>query len=287
MVRDITQQVQHEQQRQKVEEDRQRARRLESLGTLAGGIAHELNSPIQFLGDNNEFLGGAFADLRAALEALRDTAPSAVYAPVAGRFDLDYLFDEIPEAIAQSRIGLERIAEIILATRRFLHPALATMEDNDINRIVETAVLLSKNQWRYAADLQMSLAPDLPRVRSNAGELNQVLINLIANAVHAIEDKGQGMGRIEIATRPVPDAVEIAVSDSGIGIAPHLREKVFDLFFTTKAPGRGTGQGLPLVHAVVTQTHGGRIVFDSEPGQGTCFRITLPCAGPVRHAAAT
>lgn len=284
MVRDITQRLRQERRQREAEEGQRRAQRLESLGTLAGGIAHELNSPIQFLTDNTDFLRGAFADLSAAFAELQLAAPAEQAERIAARHDLRYLFDEVPRAVAQSRIGLDRIAEIVLATRRFLHPAGTAMEDNDLNQIVRTAVLLSKSQWRYVADLELDLAADLPPVRSNAGELNQVLLNLIVNAVHAIEDKGGGMGRIAIATRAGSEGVECSVADTGIGIAPDLREKVFDLFFTTKAPGRGTGQGLPLVHSIVTQIHGGRIVFDSAPGQGTVFRFTLPVAG-VAHGA--
>lgn len=288
MVRDITQQVLHERRRQEVEADKRRAQRLESLGTLAGGIAHELNSPIQFLTDNNHFLRSAFSDLAAAVAELRAAVPPERYAEIAKRFELGFLTDEIPQAVAQSRSGLERIAEIVLATRRFLHPATAAMEDNDLNQVVQSAVLLSRNQWRYVADLELDLAADLPRVRSNAGELNQVLVNLIVNAVHAIEDKGGGMGKIVIATRRGPEGVECSVSDSGIGIAPELREKIFDLFFTTKAPGRGTGQGLALVHSIVTQVHGGRIGFESEPVKGTTFRFTLPVvAAPTGRAASS
>jgi PAS domain S-box-containing protein len=285
MVRDVTQKLQQERRQREAEENHRRAQRLESLGTLAGGIAHELNSPIQFLTDNSDFLRGAFADLAAAVAELQLAAPAEQVERIAARHDLRYLFDEVPRAVAQSRIGLDRIAEIVLATRRFLHPAGAAMEDNDLNQIVRTAVLLSKNQWRYVAELELDLAGDLPVVRSNAGELNQVLLNLIVNAVHAIEDRGGGMGRITIATRAVSDGVECSVSDTGTGIASELREKVFDLFFTTKAPGRGTGQGLALVHSIVTQIHGGRIVFDSAPGQGTVFRFTLPVAGAAPEAA--
>jgi PAS domain S-box-containing protein len=286
MVRDITQQVLHERRRQEVEADKRRAQRLESLGTLAGGIAHELNSPIQFLTDNTDFLRNAFADMAATIAELRAAVPMERYAEIEARFELGFLLAEIPQAVAQSRSGLERIADIVQATRRFLHPASAAMEDNDINQIVQTAVLLSRNQWRYVADLDLELAADLPRARSNAGELNQVLLNLIVNAVHAIEDRGGGMGRILISTRRAADGVECSVSDSGIGIAPELREKVFDLFFTTKGPGRGTGQGLALVHSIVTQVHGGRIGFESEPGNGTTFRFTLPATPAARDGEA-
>lgn len=287
MVRDITQRTIQEQRRRKLEDDLRRAQRLESLGTMAGGIAHELNTPIQFVTDNTNFLGDAFKDLAAAIAALKDGVPPEIYEATAKQFDLDYLFEEAPKAIEQSREGLKRVAEIVLAIKRFSHPTSAGKEDNDLNQIIQTTVLVSKNQWKYVAELELELANDLPRVKSNAGELNQVLLNLIVNAAHAIEDKGAGagMGKIRIVTRSVPGGVECSVSDSGVGIKPELRDKIFDLFFTTKAPGRGTGQGLALVHSIVTQSHGGRIAVESEPGRGTTFTFSLPTGETATPAA--
>ncbi|MBM3515393.1 MAG: PAS domain S-box protein [Alphaproteobacteria bacterium] len=281
MVRDVTHRTLQEQRRLKLEDDLRRAQRLESLGTMAGGIAHELNTPIQFIIDNTNFLGDAFKDMAGAIDALKTEVSPDKCDEILGQFDLAYLTEEIPNAIEQSREGLKRVAEIVLAIKRFSHPATAAKEDNDLNQIIQTTVLVSKNQWKYVSELDLELATDLPRVKSNAGELNQVLLNLIVNAAHAIEDKGtaSGMGKIRIATRAVPGAVECSVSDSGVGIKPELRDKIFDLFFTTKAPGRGTGQGLALVHSIVTQSHGGRIAVDSELGKGTTLTFALPTGG--------
>jgi len=281
MVRDITNRVIQEQRRRQLESQLSQAQRLESLGTMAGGIAHELNTPIQFVTDNTKFLADAFKDLRAALDAMRAHAGAENAKTAAAEFDLDYLDQEVPQAISQSLEGLGRIAEIVLAVKRFSHPVGTNKEDNDINEIVRTAAMVSKNQWKYVADLDLNLAPDLPRVRSNAGELNQVFLNLIVNAAHAIEDNGGAAqkGMITVTTRAVSEGVEIRIIDTGAGIKPEIKDRIFDLFFTTKAPGRGTGQGLSLVHAFVTKNHGGTVDVLSEPGQGATFIVTLPVAG--------
>lgn len=281
MVRDITARVIQEERRKLLESQLSQAQRLESLGTMAGGIAHELNTPIQFVTDNTKFLADAFKDLRAAVAALTERVGQDEAAGVAAQFDLDYLDQEIPQAITQSLEGLARIAEIVLAVKRFSHPVGTNKEDNDLNEIVRTAAMVSKNQWKYLADLDFDLAPNLPLVRSNAGELNQVFLNLIVNAAHAIEDNGGATqkGNITLTTRAVAEGVEVRIADNGAGIKPEIRDRIFDLFFTTKAPGRGTGQGLSLVHAFVTKNHGGAVDLESEPGQGATFIVTLPAAG--------
>jgi len=274
VVRDRTENV-------RLEERLRQAQKLESLGTIAGGIAHELNTPIQFVTDNTKFLADAFKDLRAAVAALVDQIGKEKAAVVVERFDLTYLDEEVPQAIDQSLEGLSRIAEIVLAVKRFSHPAGTEKEDNDLNEIVRTAALVSKNQWKYVADLVLNLEPNLPRVCCHAGELNQVFLNLIVNAAHAIEDNGGATqkGKISVTTRSVPGGVEVLVADTGAGIKPEIKDRIFDMFFTTKAPGRGTGQGLSLVHSIVSQNHGGTISVQSEPNQGATFSVMLPAAG--------
>jgi len=280
MVRDITGRVMQEERRKQLESQLSQAQRLESLGTMAGGIAHELNTPIQFVTDNTKFLADAFKDLRAAAATLSEHVGKDEAAAVAAQFDLNYLDHEVPQAITQSLEGLTRIAEIVLAVKRFSHPAGTNKEDNDLNEIVRTAAMVTKNQWKYVADLDLDLEPNLPLVRSNAGELNQVFLNLIVNAAHAIEDNGGASqkGKITLTTRAIPEGVEVRITDTGAGIKPEIKDRVFDLFFTTKAPGRGTGQGLSLVHAFVAKNHGGMVEVESEPGQGATFIVTLPAA---------
>jgi len=289
MVRDITGRVIQEERRKQLESQLSQAQRLESLGTMAGGIAHELNTPIQFVTDNTKFLADAFNDLMGAAAALTERVGPDEAEAVAAQFDMRYLNQEIPQAINQSLEGLARIAEIVLAVKRFSHPVGTNKEDNDLNEIVRTAAMVSKNQWKYVADLELNLEPNLPLVRSNAGELNQVFLNLIVNAAHAIEDSGGASqkGKIAITTRVVPEGVEVRIVDTGAGIKPEIKDRIFDLFFTTKAPGRGTGQGLSLVHAFVAKNHGGSVGVQSEPGQGAAFIVTLPAVGTLSGSPGT
>jgi len=277
IVRDVTQRAEIEKRKQELEDELRQVHRLESLGTMAGGIAHELNTPIQFVSDNMRFLGEAFADIQKALSAYAALAPAEAAARVLEENDLEFLAGEIPAAIRQSEEGLARVAEIVLAIKRFSHPAGDAKENNDLNQIIVTTATVSKNQWKYVADLDLDLDPNLPPVKSNAGELNQVLINLIVNAAHAIEDRGDKAhkGKITITTRLVGNAVACSVADTGMGIPAKNRDRIFDLFFTTKAPGRGTGQGLSLVHNIILH-HGGRITVDSDVGRGSRFIFILP-----------
>jgi two-component system NtrC family sensor kinase len=275
--RDVSARTEIERQKKSLEKELEQAHRLESLGTLAGGIAHELNTPIQFVSDNMRFLGDAFAEVQRALaQYALITAPSE-NERIVKENDLAFLLEEAPNAVKQSLEGLERAADIVLAVKRFSHPSGDIKEDNDLNQIISTTATVSKNQWKYIADLDLDLDQNLPLVKSNAGELNQVLINLIVNAAHAIEDRNDKdhKGKISISTRMVGNAIACSVSDSGVGIPARDRDKIFDLFFTTKAPGRGTGQGLALVHKIIT-SHGGRITVNSEIGKGTRFIFILP-----------
>ncbi len=277
-VRDISRRVIAEKRRRTLETELRQAQKLEALGTMAGGIAHEMSTPIQFITDNVNFLRSAFTDILSALKEYRALLPAEDDVRIAEACDLDYLVSEIPQATAQSLEGLTRVTEILLAVKRFSHPGTPSKEANDLNQIVKTTAIVSKNQWKYVADLEMDLGDDLPMVESNAGELNQVLLNLIVNAAHAIEDlrAKNGRGKITIKTRRIDGGVECAVSDTGVGISKSEQEKIFDLFFTTKVPGRGTGQGLALVHTLITRSHGGRLWVESTPEQGATFTFTLP-----------
>ena len=276
-----------------LERQLRQAQKLESLGTLAGGIAHEINTPIQYVSDNIRFLQDAFQDLsriegkyqklvaaaKTSTEALQALAESLVRA--AKEIDRDYLLNEIPAAIAQSLEGVERVAGIVQAMKEFSHPGGEEKTAIDINRAIESTVTVSRNEWKYVAELQLDLDPGLPQVPCLPGEFNQVILNMIVNAAHAIGEVGKTgpeskKGRIDIRTRQKGEWAEIQIADSGCGIPSQNREKVFDLFFTTKEVGRGTGQGLAIAHTVIVEKHGGRIDFESQIGQGTIFNIKLP-----------
>jgi len=251
------------------------AQKLESIGHLAAGIAHEINTPIQYIGDNGEFLESAFRELMALAEAQQ----SAANAVSPANSELEYLKDEIPKAIRQLREGVEQVARIVRAMREFSHPGPVIKMPVDINRAIENMALVSRNEWKYVADLTTDLDPDLPPVPGIAGEFNQVILNLIVNAAHAIADvvkESGARGSIQIRTRCDGRFAEIRVSDTGCGIPVAIQQNIFDPFFTTKPVGKGTGQGLAIVHSVVVQRHRGAIALESEPGRGTTFTIRLP-----------
>jgi two-component system, NtrC family, sensor kinase len=272
--------------------------KLESIGQLAAGIAHEINTPIQYIGDNGKFLEDAFHDLVKFADARRDREadPDVEAVPIPSREALDdgvfeYLRDEVPKAIEQLLGGVNVVARIVLAMKEFSHPGPVEKMPVDINRAIESTVLVSKSEWKYLAEVTTDFDRELPPVPCRAGEFNQVILNLIVNAAHAISDvvrDSGSLGRIHIATRRDDRAgrrpgVEIRVSDTGCGIPKSNQAKVFDPFFTTKEVGKGTGQGLAIAYGVIVQKHGGTISLESEPGSGTTFIIRLPL-GPEMAA---
>jgi PAS domain S-box-containing protein len=272
----------------KAQTDALQASKLASVGELAAGIAHEINSPIQFIGDNIGFIRETNEDIETVLDAYA-TLANAVRAT--GRqqdevaaldealeaVDLAEALEDSRDATEQSLRGVERIARIIQAMKEFSHPGSKDMDEVDLNHAIESTTVVCRNEWKSLAELEMDLQEDLPPVYCFAGELNQVFLNMIVNAAHAIRSKGdRELGQIRILTRQVEDEVEIRIADSGSGIPPEIRDKIFDPFFTTKEVGKGTGQGLAISHDVVVNKHGGRIDVESEVGQGTTFIVRIP-----------
>jgi PAS domain S-box-containing protein len=277
--------------RKQLELELLQAQKLESVGRLAAGVAHEINTPTQFVGDNVRFLGEAFDDLARLVERLQDVAklarvgavPAAAFSALdeaAQQCDLPFLAQEVPAAIARAREGVGRVATIVRSMKEFSHPGTTGKAPADLNHALESTATVSRNEWKYVADLVTELEPELPRVECNLGEMNQVFLNLIVNAAHAVGDvvkrKPGSKGRITLRTRRDGDAVEISVADTGTGIEPHHRARIFEPFFTTKEVGRGTGQGLALVRSIVVGKHGGEVRFDTELGRGTTFVVRLP-----------
>jgi len=276
--------------RRHLESQLSQAQKLESIGQLAAGIAHEVNTPTQYVGDNTRFMEEAFADLSTLLAQFQDlldaarsgAVPAAVVAATEAAIeeaDLDYLRDEIPTAIRQSLEGIERVTQIVAAMKEFSHPGEAEKQASDINKQIESTITVSRNEWKYVAELTTDLDPELPPVPCLAAELNQVFLNIIVNAAHAIRDvvgESGEMGQITITSRQSGGWVEIRIRDTGSGIPKHARAKVFDPFFTTKEVGKGTGQGLAIAHSVVVDKHGGNLTFETEMGKGTTFVIRLP-----------
>jgi PAS domain S-box-containing protein len=273
---------------------RQQGQKMESIGQLAAGVAHEINTPIQFIGDNLRFLGDTFGDLNAVLAAhgrlldsVRQGPPAAgLIAGIdeaAKRADVAYLAEEIPKAITQSLEGITRVTEIVRAMKEFSHPDQGEKKSVDINKTITTTLIVARNEYKYVADLVTEFADDLPAIPCIVGEFNQVVLNLVVNAAHAIGDvvaksgaPSGGKGTITITTRRTDDHAEIRIRDSGTGIPESARKKIFDPFFTTKGVGKGTGQGLYIAHTVVVKKHGGTLTFETEMGVGTTFIIRLP-----------
>ena len=277
--------------------DLAQAQRLEAIGQLAAGIAHEINTPIQYIGDNLRFFREAFgtiADLFAKgqqfLEALKqEGGPAELIRNVESAVrhsDMEFLLDEIPKAIEQSIEGVERVSSIVRAMKEFSHPAGAEFKSVDLNRAIQNTLTISRNEWKYVADLVTDLDPELPPVQCLPNEINQVILNLVVNAAQAIakavEDGLRSRGTITLRSRREGDWARIDVEDTGTGIPEAIRPRIFDHFFTTKEVGKGTGQGLSIARAIVVKKHGGTITFQTEVGRGTVFTVRLPLTDKPR-----
>lgn len=268
--------------------DMLQGQKMEAIGALASGIAHEINTPIQYVGDNVRFVGEASADILAVLQASGqavaeyadgDLRPETMtmLAAALDDADVEFLFEELPAAVEQALEGVERVAGIVRAMKDFAHPGSEDLAPIDLNHAIETTVTVSKNEWKYVADLELDLDPDVGMVPALSGPLNQVFLNLIVNAAHAIEDKGgEGKGLIRISTRRRNDYAVVSISDTGCGIPDEIRDRIFEPFYTTKEVGRGSGQGLAIAHQVVVDRHRGRIEIESEVGVGTTFHLYIP-----------
>jgi two-component system, NtrC family, sensor kinase len=285
--------------RKTLEEQLRQAQKLEAIGQLAAGIAHEINTPTQFVSDNTTFLKDSWPAIKEMLCASRalhaESAAGSISAQIlsqlaqsmAAAADLDYLMEEIPRAIDQSLEGVQRVAKIVRAMKEFSHPGSEEKHAIDINRAIETTVTVARNEWKYVADVQTNFDSTLPMVPCLAGEFNQAILNLLINAAHAIHDAvgdgSKGKGVITIETKREGEWAEIQIKDTGTGIPEAIRGRIFEPFFTTKDVGKGTGQGLTLAHSLIVKKHGGQIWFESEVGKGTTFFLRLPIA-PAEQA---
>ena len=270
------------------------AQKLESVGQLAAGIAHEINTPTQYIGDNTHFLSESFSELTPLLQKAEELAEAVQTGPEASglaedwkaaydKADIDYLVEEIPRAIEQSLGGLEHVRGIVKSMKEFSHPGGEDKTSVDINRSIENTITIATNEWKYVADVETDFAPDLPCVLCLPGPINQAILNIVVNAAHAIGDTmercGRGKGKISISTQGGDDYVWIRIGDTGTGIPEKVRGKIFDPFYTTKDVGKGTGQGLSIAYRVVVEEHGGTLDFETEMGKGTTFCIGLPVSG--------
>lgn len=273
----------------RLEVELRHSQKLESIGRLAAGIAHEINTPIQFVGDNVAFLATAFEQLLSLCDVYRSLCDKALRAPLSAdeaalkakteeAADLDYIRQNVPTSIASTVDGVGRVAKIVKSMKAFAHPDRGERTLSDINAALRDTLTVATNELKYVAQVETEWG-DIEAVPCFLSDLNQVFLNILVNASHAIGDvvreTGQ-RGTIRVRTYMEEDYVVVAISDSGTGIPPAIRNRVFDPFFTTKGVGKGTGQGLALARSVVVEQHGGALTFDTEMGKGTTFYVRIP-----------
>lgn len=265
--------------------------KLKAIGQLAAGIAHEINTPIQYIGDNVTFLEQSYIRLLTLLEHCQETLGLAKDGPLTAdqiketeemiqKIKPDFIKKHIPRAIEQSLEGVQRVANIVKAMKEFSHPSKGEKETINIHQAIETTITIARNEWKYVAEVNVHFDSALPLVPCYPDEFNQVILNLLVNAAQAIgeaTDSGsQGKGTITVMTTLQDNWAEIRVSDTGPGIPAEIRNRIFEPFFTTKEVGKGTGQGLAIAYSIIVEKHKGTIQFESSPGEGTTFIIRLP-----------
>ncbi len=284
MMRDLTR-------RKQLETQLHHAQKMESVGQLAAGIAHEINTPIQYVGDNTRFLKTSFDDMlhlverfQALIDELPADSPSAAIVEeiraLEDAIDFKFLQEEVPAAISQTLEGAESVAKIVRAMKDFSHPGTEEKQQINLNQAVESTLIVSKNVWKYCCNLETDFEADLPLVPCLPGDLNQAILNLVTNAAHAIQTRlansQSTRGTLSVRTRRDGESAVIEVADTGTGIPESIRNRIFDPFFTTKPMGLGTGQGLAITYNIIVEKHGGELTFESEVNVGTTFRVRLP-----------
>ncbi len=283
VIRDVSQRL-------ALEDQLRQAQKMESIGQLAAGIAHEINTPTQYVSDNMSFLQGATASCLAVVGKTREFLQAAnseqeallknELAILVEDEDIDFFIEEIPVAVEQSSEGLKRIAKIVSAMKSFSHSGDDSMTKVDLKEAINATIIVARSEWRYVADLSAEFAEDLPLITCSRDEVNQVVLNFIVNAAHAVEERygrdSAAKGHITISVFCRENEVTITIADNGVGMSREISNRIFEPFFTTKPPGKGTGQGLSLAYAIIIEKHHGSITVNSEPGHGTTFNIVLP-----------
>lgn len=282
--------------RRQARHELERTQMLQNLGKLTAGIAHEINTPIQFIGDNLQFLSDGFKDLLSLLgeyEKLRDDAVENSISHIQHEqivsakkeTDIEFISKEIPKAIEQSIDGIKRVSAMISAMRDFSHIDERRFAPANLNKAVRTTIVILRNEIKYVADVEIELDENLPSIMCCIDDMQQVFLNLVINAAHSIEEKleedGQ-RGLIKISSKQEDQYAVFTINDTGKGISPEIREKIFEPFFTTKARGKGTGQGLSIVHSALIEKHKGKLELESTEGVGTTFTIYIPIEGDSR-----
>ena len=288
LVEKRTEQLQKEmEEKEMLEADLRLSQKLESIGQLAAGIAHEINTPIQYVGDNTHFLRKVFEDIFKLIEHYQATLPfldqnnpdmSRQAREVEEEIDLEFIQEQVPQSFTSSMEGIQRVADIVVSLKEFAHPDVAEKSPSDLNRSIHNTINVARNEFKYVADVELELG-DLPLVPCHPGDVNQAILNLIVNAAHAIGDvigEGGGKGKIRIRSFVEDNEAVVEIADTGGGIPDEIAAKIFDPFFTTKGVGKGSGQGLAISRSILVEKHAGNLDFTSEVGKGTTFQIRLP-----------
>ena len=270
------------------------AQKMESMGQLAAGISHEVNTPMQYINNNTDFLQQVFEELGEVTQKYHQIYEQGRSGSIGEELlkemeelledsDIDYLTSEAGKALEKIQDGVKRVVEIVQGMKELAHPGGREKSFADLNHIVESATNVCRNEWKYIADLELDLDDNLPQVMCFSGELSQCVVNLAVNAAHAIGDmaekEAETRSKITVGTRADGDWAEIRVADTGGGIPEEVQSKIFDFLFTTKDVGKGTGQGLSLVQRVIKENHGGEVSFETAVGKGTTFILRLPVQG--------
>jgi signal transduction histidine kinase len=264
--------------RERMKDELRVAHKLEAVGQLAAGIAHEINTPIQYVADSVAFIGEAFAEMRSIVQTYRQALYDGTQqAALTDHSDLAYLEQNVPAAVDRALMGLERVAALVRAMKEFGQPSLGDKSFADLNRAIATTLTVASNEYKDVATIELDLG-DVPEVACHIAELNQVFLQLVVNATHAIAGNHvqPDRGSIRIRSWCEADAVCISVADDGTGIAEDIQPRIFEPFFTTKPIGRGTGQGLSIARSIVVDRHAGTLTFETALGRGTTFLVRLP-----------
>ncbi|HEX3855598.1 MAG TPA: nitrate- and nitrite sensing domain-containing protein [Polyangiaceae bacterium] len=295
-ISDVTTEMAEAATRERLERELQLAQKLEGVGQLAAGVAHEINTPMQYVGDNIAFLTRAFdklgehiSDAQAAVSPGGATSLDDARARLdasQGRLKLGFLTKNVPKALQDAAAGIAHVSSIVRAMKSFAHVDGDEKTTGDLNQALRDTLVVAQNEYKASATVETDLGA-LPSVLCFPGKLNQVFLNLIVNAAHAVADAKREGGKICVSSRAEDGVVAVTISDNGLGIPQQIQHKVFDPFFTTKPVGKGTGQGLSISRSIVVDAHGGTLSFETEPGQGTAFTVRLPIDGHTRLAVAS
>ena len=280
LITDISIRHQYQEERNQMELQLRQSQKLEAVGQLAAGIAHEINTPIQFISDNLDFLSQSFGEVLDFVSLSVDKYKADSRECPISKDDVDYYVEEIPSAIKQSLEGANRVRNIVKAMKEFSHPGNGKVMLEDINTAIENTVIVAKNEWKYVADVELELAENMPMVPVDIGPFKQTILNLIVNASHTIEDRiAQGdfeKGKITIHTEIKGENAVVSVKDTGMGMPKKVAQRIFDPFFTTKEVGKGTGQGMSMAYDMIVRKLKGNLRFNTQEGVGTTFFIEIP-----------